>query len=132
MFYSKKKLFLFHLALHLRLLLHMKEKWIKAITRIINIQQVGFSYSLLFTKIQKLKGWYYTNQILWIEVVSEWWGIFKGTSIKGSWSSTDSFPSISLHPRLGFNPSSPGAGLLSPPAPRPLEWRNFQLGLGYL
>jgi len=35
--------------------LHMKEKLIKAITRIINIQRVGFSYSLLFTKIQKLK-----------------------------------------------------------------------------
>ena len=29
---------------------------IKAITRIINIQRVGFSYSLLFTKMQKLKG----------------------------------------------------------------------------
>ena len=55
-------------------------KLIKAITRIINIQRVGFSYSLLFTKIQKLKRWYYTNQVLWIEVISEWWGIFKGTS----------------------------------------------------
>ena len=30
-------------------------KLIKAITRITNIQRVGFSYSLLFTTIQKLK-----------------------------------------------------------------------------
>jgi len=64
----------------IRILLHMKEKWIKATTHILNIRRVGFSYSLLFTKIQKLKGWYYTNKILWIEVVSEWWGIFRGTS----------------------------------------------------
>ena len=32
----------------------------------------------------------------------------QGTSYSGSWSSTNSFFPISLHPYIGFNPSAPG------------------------
>ena len=36
--------------------------------------------------------------------------ISRGTYYSGSWSSTAFMFQISLHPRLGLNPSSPGAG----------------------
>ena len=46
---------------------------------------------------------------------------FPRTSPSGIWSSTNCFPSISLHPRFAFNPSYPGAG---PPPPQPLGLQN--------
>ena len=46
---------------------------------------------------------------------------FLRTSSPGSWSSTNCFPFISLHPRFAFNPSYPGAG---PPPPQRLGLQN--------
>ena len=61
--------------------------------------------------------------------------ISRGTYYSGSWSSTAFFFQISLHPRLGFNPSSLGAGR---PAHQPrapgitvhLAWLGFSPWLG--
>jgi len=62
------------------ILLYMKEKYsMQTLVNIIFVESVLLI--IYYLQIQKIYDWYYTNQILWIETVSEWWGIFKGTSV---------------------------------------------------
>ena len=68
-------------------------------------------------------------------ILSRMMRISRGTYYSGSWSSTACIFQISLHPRLGLNPSSPGAGR---PTHQPrasgitvyLAWLGFSAWLG--
>ena len=58
----------------------MKEKWINATTHLIEYSTSRFSLQfIIIYNDTKTKGKYYTNQIAWIENVSEWWEISRGT-----------------------------------------------------
>ena len=62
------------------LVLHMKEKWINATTHLIEYSTSRFFLQfIIIYNDTKTKGKYYTNQVAWIENVSEWWEISRGT-----------------------------------------------------
>ena len=63
-------------------------------------------------------------------ILSRMMRISRGTYYSGSWSSTACIFQISLHPRLGLNPSSPGAG--RPTHQPPSLWNNGISGVAWV